>query len=66
MSTTGAMRARGFAIEPTVSRVGHALVSWAERREQRGTERRKLYRRQADAEAVAATRSAAVWGHMMP
>ena len=66
MSTTGAMRARGFAIEPTVGRVGRALVSWAERREQRGAERRELCIRQGDAEAAAATRSAAAWVHTMP
>lgn len=66
MSTVGISQARSFGIEPAVGRVGRALVSWAERREERTVERRELQRRQVDVEAAAAARAAAVWGHMLP
>lgn len=66
MSTIGTTDSRAFAITPAVGRVGHALVSWAERHEQNETQRRELHRRQSEAESSAAERSAAVWGRLMP
>ena len=66
MSTIGAVGARGFGVERAVIRIGRALVSWGERREQVEDERRGLYLRQAEAQNAAAIRAATVRTGLLP
>lgn len=66
MSTIGTVQAHGFALERGVIRLGRALVVWGERRERIERERQELYRRQAEADRYASTRSAAVRSQLLP